>query len=198
MILASQVLYINNVCLMPKLEYVLQNTFLTKKECEIVQQPYVMTAKNKMGLPQTIANHVVLHSRILNMRALGQTLKTKQMLSLLNRLNSKGEAKKITEIRIRQGQIIVGGTDSIWLERIGEIEKKLIRNNLACQVIQDNIQAGLEIIPREKTWAIKGKGNLIKNLISNKIFINVAEMLQTLDIIMLEQLLDTEESQLII
>src|SRR5437868_4643132 len=66
----SQVLYINNVCLMPKLEYILQSIFLTKDECEKIQQPYMMTAKNKIGLARTVPNNVISHSEILSMRIL--------------------------------------------------------------------------------------------------------------------------------
>src|SRR5207237_2634062 len=87
----SQVLYINNVCLMPKLEYILQSIILTKDECEKIQQPYTMIAKNKIGLARTISNHIMLHSGIISIRMLWNALKTKQTLSLINRLNKNYE-----------------------------------------------------------------------------------------------------------
>ena len=67
MITASQVLYINDICLILRIEYMLQNTFLTKKECEAIQQPYMMIAKNKIGLARTFLNFVISHSGILSM-----------------------------------------------------------------------------------------------------------------------------------
>ena len=64
---ASQVLYINNTCLLPKLEYILQNVFLSREEYGKIQQPYISVAKNKMGLARTIPTYVISHSGILNM-----------------------------------------------------------------------------------------------------------------------------------
>ena len=87
---------------MLKLEYILQSIFLTKDECEKIQQLYMITAKNKIGLAKTVPNTVISHSGILSMRILWNVLKTKQMLSLINRLNKNCEVKDITEIRIRQ------------------------------------------------------------------------------------------------
>src|SRR5205814_5295800 len=66
----SQVLYINNVCLMPKLEYILQSIILTKDECEKIQQLYTIIAKNKIGIARTIQKHIILHSGILSMQIL--------------------------------------------------------------------------------------------------------------------------------
>ena len=127
----SQVLYINNVCLMPRLEYILQSIILTKDECEKIQQPYTMIAKNKIGLARTIPNYIMSHSGILSMRMLWNALKTKQTLSLINRLNKNCEVKDITEIRIRQGQQITCCTNSIWTEKLDEMEIKLLKDNLA-------------------------------------------------------------------
>src|SRR5205814_2478808 len=55
----SQVLYINNVCLMPRLEYILQSIILTKDEYEKIQQLYTMIAKNKIGIARTIQKHII-------------------------------------------------------------------------------------------------------------------------------------------
>src|SRR5437016_12960618 len=66
----SQILYINNIYLILKLEYILQNIFLTKDKYEKIQQLYVMTAKNKLGLTKILPNFVISHSGILNMRTL--------------------------------------------------------------------------------------------------------------------------------
>ena len=61
-----------------------------------------MTAKNKIDLARTVPNTIISHSGILNMRILWNALKTKQMLSLINRLNKNCKVKDITEIRIKQ------------------------------------------------------------------------------------------------
>ena len=66
-----------------------------------------MTAKNKIGLARTVPNTVISHSRILSMRILWNILKTKQILSLINRLNKNCEIKDITKIRIKQRQQII-------------------------------------------------------------------------------------------
>ena len=142
----SQVLYINNICLIPKLEYLLQHVYLTKEEYEKIQQPYIIIAKNKVGLARTVPTCIMSHSGILNMRMLWNVMKTKQTLSLINRLNSKSDIRNIMELRIRQGQGLLGYTSNIWTENIGEDEAKLLKNNLACLIIQENLNIGLEII----------------------------------------------------
>ena len=73
----------------------------------------MMTAKNKIGLARTVPNTVMSHSRILSIQILWNALKTKQMLSLINRLNKNYEVKDITEIRIRQRQQITYYINSI-------------------------------------------------------------------------------------
>ena len=70
----------------------------------------------------------------------------KQILSLMNRLNKNYKIKVITEIRIRQRQQITCYTNSIWAEKLEDIELKLLKNNLASQIIQDNLNIELKII----------------------------------------------------
>src|SRR5437868_13434175 len=151
-----------------------------------------MIAKNKIGLARTAPNFMMFHSGILNMRTLWNTLKTKQTLSLINRLNKNCEVKDITEIRIRQGQQITCCTNSIWAENLGDDEKKLLKNNLASLIIQDNLNLGLEIIANKKEWVVESTGTLIKSLMKKKTFIKVAMILCNFDILLLEQILDIE------
>ena len=66
----SQILYINNIFLIPKLEYLLQHIYLTKEEYEKIQQLYIIIAKNKIDLARTMPTCIISHSRILNMRML--------------------------------------------------------------------------------------------------------------------------------
>ena len=94
--------------------------------------------------------------------------KTKQILSLINRLNKNYEVKDITEIRIRQRQQITCCTNSIWAEKLEDIELKLLKNNLASQIIQDNLSIGLKIIANKEDWVAKGNGIPIKSLMEKK------------------------------
>ena len=193
----SQVLYINNICLIPKLEYLLQHVYLTKEEYEKIQQLYIIIAKNKIGLARTVPTCIISHSGILNMRMLWNVMKTKQTLSLINRLNSKSDIRNITELRIRQGQGLLGYASNIWTENIGEDEAKLLKNNLACLIIQENLNIGLEIIANRENWSVKVDGRLIKSLLKKKTFVKVAKILQEMKIVVLEQLLNIEGTHLI-
>lgn len=124
----SQVLYINNICLIPKIEYILQNIFLTRKECEAIQQTYITIAKSKVGLQRTTATHIILHSGILN---LWQALSTKQLTSLMNRLNSNEGVGVLTQIRVRQGQLALGTWLDPWDQNSNTNEYEQLKNNLA-------------------------------------------------------------------
>ena len=73
----------------------------------------------------------------------------------------------------------------------------MLKNNLASQIIQDNLSIGLEIIANREDWVAKGKGIPIKSLMEKKTFVKVAKMLCDLDIIMLKQILDIEGLYLI-
>ena len=181
---------------MPRLEYILQSIILNNDECEKIQQPYIMIAKNKIGLARTIPNHIMSYSGILSMRMLWNALKTKQTLSLINRLNKNCEVKDITEIRIRQRQQITCCTNSIWAEKLDEMEIKLLKDNLASSIIQNNLSLGIEIMFNKEQWIVKTTGILIKNLMKKKIFIKAAKMLCDLDIVVLEQVLNVEGSHL--
>ena len=72
----------------------------------------------------------------------------------------------------------------------------MLKNNLASQIIQDNLNIGLEIIANREDWVAKVNDTLIKSLIEKKTFVKVVKMLCDLDIIMLEQILDIEGSYL--
>src|SRR5207253_3079857 len=77
-------------------------------------------------------------------------------------------------------------------------ELKLLKNNLASQIIQDNLCIGLEIIANREDWVAKVNGIPIKSLIEKKTFVKAVKMLYDLDIIMLEQILDIEGVYLMI
>ena len=120
------------------------------------------------------------------------------MLSVINRLNKNCEVKDITEIRIRQGQQITCCTNGIWAENLGDDEKKLLKNNLAGLIIQDNLNLGLEIIANKKEWVVESIRTPIKSLMKKKTFVKVAKIFCDLNIVMLEQILDIEGSYLLI
>ena len=110
----------------------------------------------------------------------------------MSRLNSKYVVREITEIRIRQGQKISSCTSSIWKEKLEDDELKLLKNNLASLLIQDNLRLGLEILTNKEKWITKASGTPIKSLLQKKTFIRAAKALEDLNIILLEQILDKE------
>jgi hypothetical protein len=66
----SQVSYINNMCIIPKLLYILQTTKLTKAVVDKIQSPLLRVAKNKLGIVKTADNSIILHRNLGNCNSL--------------------------------------------------------------------------------------------------------------------------------
>jgi ligand-binding SRPBCC domain-containing protein len=121
----AQVAYINNMCIVPKLNYMLQVTKLPKKMIDNIQSPILRLVKNKLEIARTVGNNVVLHRNLGNCNSLWNQLLMKQITSLHNRLNSSGPEEILTRIRISQGLAYIGALENNWYKNLPNICNKL-------------------------------------------------------------------------
>ena len=128
----AQVAYINNMCVIPKLTYMLQTSKLSKRAIEVIQSPIIGLAKHKMGVVKTVSNSIIIHRNLGNCNALWDHLLVKQITSLHARTNSAGLEELLTRIRINQGLQLIGASERNWYEKPPETIGSLWRNNLAC------------------------------------------------------------------
>ena len=78
----SQLSYINNAVLLPKLSYMLQVTKLPEQALRSIHQPFWGFCKRKLGLASTTSNLLIQHSGILNFKSLHTDLVIKQITSI--------------------------------------------------------------------------------------------------------------------
>src|SRR5260364_188328 len=88
--------------LVPKLAYLLQTSHLTQQMLYRIQQPYLRFLKNKIDLPSTIGNYIVIHKNMVNCKLLWQKLLTSQLANITKKLNLSDHGKKVLELRLRQ------------------------------------------------------------------------------------------------
>ena len=69
-ITGAQISYINNMCIVPKLVYMLQVSRLSKRAIDTIQGPLIGVAKHKLGIARTISNSVIIHRNLGNCNAL--------------------------------------------------------------------------------------------------------------------------------
>ena len=94
----SQLVYINNMCIIPKIVYLLQTTRLSQAKLDQLHQPVLRLIKNKLGLAATTQNCIVTHAGLGICRVLSQEVFSKQLSSLQNRLNSENQIGELTRI----------------------------------------------------------------------------------------------------
>ena len=121
----SQLVYVNNMYIVPKLAYMLQATKLTEASIDRIHQPIVRLIKNKIGLPATAGNYIVTHQGLGCCRSLSQELFSKQVVCLQNRLNRVDQVGKMTRIRLNEGYILAGLVKESWPKSQNHCLKKI-------------------------------------------------------------------------
>ncbi|CAG8802299.1 17754_t:CDS:1, partial [Gigaspora rosea] len=102
----SKIAYVNNMCILSKLCYLLQTVKISTKAIEQIHIPLLRIAKNKAELQVTESRAVISHKDIENCKQLKNELLNKQAISLYHRINEKGAAEVVTDIHINQGFLL--------------------------------------------------------------------------------------------
>jgi len=68
----NQIVYINNIVLLPKLEYILANIIIDKKRCDSIHQPFIRLLKQKAELLIICVNVIILYKEIFRVMSLWQ------------------------------------------------------------------------------------------------------------------------------
>jgi hypothetical protein len=168
-----------------------------KRAIDTIQGPIIGVAKHKLGIARTISNSVIIHRNLGNCNALWDQLLIKQITSLYARINSAGPEEKLTRIRINQGLLLLGATETNWQENSAKICNNLWKNNLACQLMlrakELRISFDFNNIDIKKTEE-KLK---IANILEDKFTLQVALAVKKLNISSINQLINKEGNRMI-
>jgi hypothetical protein len=141
--------------LLPKLEYILANVCLEKRNCDTIHQPMLRLIKWKMDLPSTCANTTLWHKEICEVISLCQKHIESQISELFIRINTNGLVGTTTLIRLKQFQIDICNPTCMLTAEDTKI-RKIKHRNLGAKVLQQAKRLGLNIAVNEFTssWNI--------------------------------------------
>ena len=193
----SQLIYLNNMYLIPKLCYILQVSSLSKNALDSIHQPMIRLIKNKIDLPSTTSNFLVAHRNLGNCKFLWQELLTQQITDLHRRLNCSDRDSQLAEIRIKQGLLKANIIDSDWHFEADPFLNSIWRNNTTCLTLYKAKSFNMCIRPVSEQWHFQGTGPQIREVIDASLFIKSSKSISDLGIIYRNQLLDKEGKRLL-
>jgi len=132
----SQLTYINNTVLLPRLEYRMKCTIWSDQTYLTLHRPIYTVAKHKIGLARTAHNNILEHPGLINMKSLWKNQLAALTTEFIVLLNTPLKAQRLVEARLRAAQIQLNITECIL-----EVDSKYIvpyhlRNNFSYEVLR--------------------------------------------------------------
>jgi hypothetical protein len=137
------------------------------------------------------------HKDLGNCKTLQQELMTKQISSLLARLNRQDSLGQLTKLRITQGCQRAGLTEDIW--KIEEMPENIEgwKSNLACLTLLKARKLNINVRTEGNLWTMFRYGIKIRELINIQLQKRSGTRISEAGIIYLNQLIDTKGERLI-
>ena len=102
--------------IIPKLEYLIQLTYITEKECDMIIASFRKVFKHKLSFPTTAPNSIMDNRNLYNFRNLYDLQLQSKVTNFLIQINADGILGTVTEIRLKQLQSEMITTTNILLE----------------------------------------------------------------------------------
>jgi len=142
----DQVKYIYNVVLVPRCEYKMLITILSREEIKKLTTQIRKLLRNKIGISNTVPNVILPHKELYNLIDLYHRQNESQITNLLKRLNDEHLMGTITEIRLRQlqeAEFLHNNPMDIWsYNRINAF-----KNNIIAKILCIANDLGINISP---------------------------------------------------
>ena len=145
-IIDNKIRYIYNVVLIPRCEYKMMITILSRGDINTLTTKIWRLMRNKIGISNTALNIILTHREFYNLIDLYYRQDESQIVNLLKRLNNKNLIGKITEIWIKQLQeqeFLYDNPMEIW----NYSNVNSFKNNIIAKILCVTKELGLNINP---------------------------------------------------
>ena len=193
----SQLAYINNLCILPKVEYMLQAVGLDENILKSIHRPFLVMCKRKLGLAKNIPDWVISAKEMGGTKSLDEELMARQIRAFFIYLNRNDLVGEIVRNRVIQGCSRARLTRDIWLTPDLNKFKGLWKDNLACRTLVEAKRKGLNFTRREDLWRIHGEGATFAELLNEKELKKAVRSLQSLGLFYINQVISLDGTRLI-